>query len=320
MRNVIGLLTVTMVVLVVDSAQASPTANVNLTYGGGTFEVHVSVSTGDNAGLALYKIPLTGFDTLTNVGPMGIGVGSFGVASGFTTVRSGDDVSPLVASQDLAGAGQPDQIVYGFGQTGGTLPAGGLAYVQQNYGAPLLVGQGTYSGAAPGLDSSDPGGIRLVVFNHEQNRDVSEIPAEAIGSGWWDEPLPPLIADAGGPYVINVGDTLHLSAAGSTWPNTSPWVIFFDWDLDGDGGYETSNAAAGPPGEWCDVSYAELEAMGLGVGGPYDVDLRMTAVVPLGGPTIVNYATTTLTIIPEPATLSLLTLGGLALIRCKRRG
>ena len=164
---------------------SAATATVTLTYdGSGNFDVKVALSgvstdpNNLNHGLALYKIPLTGYDTLSNMGPMGAGITVpfvMGTAYGFTTFRSGADVSPLAASQDLAAQGQPDIIIYGFGITGGTLPASVLGHVQQTYGAPLLVGEGTYSGDAPDFNVSAENILRLIVLTSSDGLGVREM-------------------------------------------------------------------------------------------------------------------------------------------------
>ena len=49
-------------------ASAAPSGTLTLTYYDDfTFEVRASVSTGDNGGLAVYKIPLTGWTTVQTV-------------------------------------------------------------------------------------------------------------------------------------------------------------------------------------------------------------------------------------------------------------
>ncbi len=121
----------------------------------------------------------------------------------------------------------------------------------------------------------------------------------------------PPVADADGPYTIDVGETLTLDASGS-WDDDDD-IDSYRWDLDGDWVYETD--AGGQP--VFSVDYAYLESLGLGVCDPfdpYDIHLKVTDIY-------YSFDTddSTLTIIPEPVTLSFLVMGGLALIRRRRK-
>ncbi len=119
----------------------------------------------------------------------------------------------------------------------------------------------------------------------------------------------PVVADADGPYTIDEGDTLWLSASysfGAGNPITSCM-----WDLDNDGTFETD---AGPDVSF-GVDYAYLMGLGLGPSvNPYVIGLYVEDSMGLS-----NTAASTLTIVPEPATLSLLALGGLTLLRRRSR-
>jgi hypothetical protein len=79
-----------------------------------------------------------------------------------------------------------------------------------------------------------------------------------------------LVADAGGPYPIQVGDVLALDASGST-PGEDE-ITSYIWDLDDDGVFETD------VGGWevFLAPYSYLESLGIGPGGPYDIHLRVT--------------------------------------------
>ena len=54
----------------------------------------------------------------------------------------------------------------------------------------------------------------------------------------------PPTADAGGPYFVTEGGTVVLSGADSSDPNQSTASLTFQWDLDGDGMFGESGAAA----------------------------------------------------------------------------
>jgi len=122
------------------------------------------------------------------------------------------------------------------------------------------------------------------------------------------EPADPPVARPAGPYTINSGDVLTLDASASA-PGTYD-LASYAWDLDDDGLFETNVY------DWdvFVVSPQYLDSLGVGIGGPYDIHLRVTDTL---GVEVV--ADSTLTIIPEPTTLMLLAIGGLALVRRRTR-
>ena len=78
----------------------------------------------------------------------------------------------------------------------------------------------------------------------------------------------PPIADANGPYEINLGDDLVLDGSGSTDPDPLD-ILIYEWDLDDDD-YFGDVTGVSPT-----VLLATLEEMGLGV-GTHQVGLRVT--------------------------------------------
>ncbi len=114
----------------------------------GTFDLFADVSQGDNAGLSFVGVELLGIDTIQNLAPMVAYDEVEFEPHGFHYFRSPDDDPTLVAVQAVT---NPDSLVYGFGQTAGSLPSG-YGEVQPNYGAPLLLATGTYT---------DPGALDM---------------------------------------------------------------------------------------------------------------------------------------------------------------
>lgn len=204
----------------------------------------------------------------------------------------------------LDGDGLPVTGTYGtWGGTYGLLGINGSGDP-----TPFSVGGANLWGASPPgthtpEDLASPAGKLYRFLIYADALTAAEI--EANYNDGWPRPLVSLWADAGGPYVIAAGETLTLDASGSWNPD---YITSYSWDLDNDGIYETDGG-----GPLCVLSYAYLASLGLDVGGPYDIRLKVTDVPPL-----FDTAYSQLTITPEPATLGLLLLGGLALLRRKR--
>jgi hypothetical protein len=122
------------------------------------------------------------------------------------------------------------------------------------------------------------------------------------------EPAPaPPIADADGPYIIDRGYPLILNASDST--DADDDIVSYLWDLNDDGVFETD--AGG--NMFFVVSFDDVVSLGLSAGDIYDINLKVTDAAGLFD---TDYSR--LKIIPEPATLTLLTLGGLAILRRRR--
>ncbi len=114
-------------------------------------------------------------------------------------------------------------------------------------------------------------------------------------------------ADAHGAYVMNWQDQLVLQA---TWASISGGeMATVLWDLDGDGIFETNAQGLSAFA----IDYAYLHSLGLMNGGQYDIYVQITDT--LG---YTDVAASTLAIVPEPATMGLLAVGGLALLRRRR--
>ncbi len=104
------------------------------------------------------------------------------------------------------------------------------------------------------------------------------------------EPTVPPVADADGPYTVNVGDSLTLDANGSTDDDND--IVSYIWDLDDDENFETD---AGGQAIF-DVNYSYLQSLGLLVDYPYNIHLKVTDSQGQS-----DVADSTLIIVPKPA-------------------
>jgi hypothetical protein len=111
-------------------------------------------------------------------------------------------------------------------------------------------------------------------------------------------------ADADGPYQIGPGEAITLDASGSS---ANAAIAGWYWDLDDDGEYDDLS------GELAPVSYDYLVTdLGLPIGA-HSIGLKVSTVWSWDTDTAV------LEIIPEPATLGVLVVGGIALLRRRRK-
>lgn len=120
-----------------------------------------------------------------------------------------------------------------------------------------------------------------------------------IGSGGYNtgfrvafvpEQSTPPVADANGPYIIFVGDTLTLDANGSA--DADGDIVSYLWDLDDDSVFETdANDQA-----IFDVNYSYLESIGLLINHTYTIHLKVT-----DSESQSDVDDSTLTILPKPA-------------------
>ncbi len=110
---------------------------------GGGFSLFAEASTDDHAGLAFVAADLAGIESITNVLPRVAGTLDTGTGYGFYTHRSAEDDHRFYGAQDIL---KPDTLIYGLGQTPGTLPDG-VGVTQPHYDGRLLLATGTYANA-----------------------------------------------------------------------------------------------------------------------------------------------------------------------------
>lgn len=151
-----------------------------------TFDVLASVSQGDNFGLVTFGVPLLGSITVDNKSPYVANAANatftqFGPV-GFSLFRAPESNNPIQGGQDTINP--TPFLAYGIGQTAGNLLAGGLQQLGPNaeqvvYGAPVLLGSGSFTGALP---SFDLGNVDLIanVFQNGPGQPVQTMAATVL--------------------------------------------------------------------------------------------------------------------------------------------
>jgi hypothetical protein len=152
--------------------------------------------------------------------------------------------------------------------------------------------------AHPGVMKFGGGGDEPSTIGYIDNIELTHEPV----------PLEAPVADADGPYIIDTGYPLILNASDST--DVDDDIVSYLWDLNDDGVFETD--AGG--NMFFVVRFDDVVSLGLSAGDIYDINLKVTDATGLFD---TDYSQ--LKIIPEPATLTMLALGGLALIRRRRK-
>ncbi len=110
-----------------------------------SFQVWVDLEQGTSQGINEVAFNLQGVESIRNLLPKSDFSPATGTSLGFDEFRSLDDAVPVTGWQ-TRNATDPT-LIGGFGQVAGILPGAGTGdgEVQAEYGAPLLVAEGTYS-------------------------------------------------------------------------------------------------------------------------------------------------------------------------------
>jgi hypothetical protein len=129
----------------------------------------------------------------------------------------------------------------------------------------LLRNQGT--AAAAGTFAGLPDGSTVAVGGYRFRLSYHGGTGNDVALTVVDVPNHPPTASAGGPYTINEGEALALNAAASTDPDGDP--LTYSWDINADGVF--GDAVGVNP----TLSWTDLNALGLGDGGTFDVRVRV---------------------------------------------
>ena len=136
------------------------------------------------------------------------------------------------------------------------------------------------------------------------------IEANNPGISLYYDPYGTPFANAGGPYTVEAEDMLTIDASGSM--DLEDDIVSYLWDLDYDGVFETD----GGNQSIIDIEFADLAAVfgWADLWGDHIIRLQVTDLLGYS-----DTADALLTVVPEPATLSLMALGGFALLRRGKR-
>ena len=113
----------------------------------------------------------------------------------------------------------------------------------------------------------------------------------------------PPVADADGPYIVNIGDGLTLDGTGSYDINIGDSIVLYEWDINNDSTYDWSGVTP-----TYNVSFSSL--------GDFIVKLRVTDSF---GDTDIDFTTVSVVPVPVPSTILLSVLGlGVAGVKLRK--
>jgi len=226
--------------------------------GPGTFNIRLSSSLGDNDGIVSYAVTLTGdvtgYDHNAAVAQFASAPDAGGVGFGFVRTPDGSGPEIFSASQ-FAGPGGNLNLIGGFGQTASDFAASGITVVSaggepQAWDAELLVASGTYdvNGALPGVDLGATSFTVWSPFGTNGSGTIIGAPdtlteTRQDGGGG----VSPTAIFANAPYSVGTPTTpgdaiLPLTLDASLSTGDGP--LSFDWDLDGNGSFETPGGSS----------------------------------------------------------------------------
>jgi hypothetical protein len=164
----------------------------------GSFQLRITISDGQNAGIASYGVKLTGDITFDHRAP-GIasanGSAGNGEPAGFTLFRTADRANPaagllVTASQDTVTP--TPYIYYGVGRSDGnvltspthgpiTIATAGDQTQNADYAASFVIGTGTWSGQPPAFDQDNAdNGVQVFTADDALDTQAADLAFELL--------------------------------------------------------------------------------------------------------------------------------------------
>jgi hypothetical protein len=181
--------------------------------------------------------------------------------------------------------------------------SGGLALALLRRGGELIgemvLTHGTGTFLTPYYTPGESSDYAVDVYDEQGNR-RSTTASITVNPGFNRAPVPFISLSSS---IAQVGQDITLDASGSSDSDNGMALLSFEWDLNGDGVFEIGSSSD-------PALVTNFQAI-----GDWLVYARITD--PAGAVSV--SAPLSLRIVPEPATLTLLTLGGLAILRRRRK-
>jgi regulation of enolase protein 1 (concanavalin A-like superfamily) len=171
---------------------------------------------------------------------------------------SGDDGITFQVSLELNTGARPGDIVINYTD----LNEVGTAGADAGFSATVGIKDSGIQGLNRVLISQDGSGSEFVASNKAVRLFINQAPT----------------ANAGGPYVLGPDGTVTLSGLQSVDPNQSSSSLFYLWDLDGDGVFGESGAAAMRGAE----NVANPVFSGVGLSGPQNYPIAVRVIDDFG--------------------------------------